>query len=209
MKKYFIILAAMLLTAGAAAQKIDERLLSLLPRNNARAEVAPENREPIDTAAVKQQLNVSFNEDGSVRSFSAIAMLKDGDACPDARLQKLGIRVRDKIGRMLILRVPAESLTALNGIDEIERVRADRMYRLMNDKAREKSRVEEVATWEKAAAYHLPQAYTGKGVLVGIIDCGIDFNHAAFRNADGSTRVKYAIRYINVTNTRIRMTSPR
>ena len=197
MKKYFIILAAMLLTAGAAAQKIDERLLSLLPRTGLRAEVAAERTPDIDTAAVKQQLNVSFNEDGSVRSFSAIAMLKDGDACPDARLQKLGIELREEIGRMLILRVPAESLTALDGIDEIERVRADRMYRLMNDKAREKSRVEEVATWEKAAAHHLPQAYTGKGVLVGIIDCGIDFNHAAFRNADGSTRVKYAIRYIN------------
>lgn len=68
----------MLLTAGAAAQKIDRSLLRLLPKTHARAEVAPESRETIDTAAVKQQINVSFNADGSVRRFSAIATLKEG-----------------------------------------------------------------------------------------------------------------------------------
>lgn len=208
MKKYFIILAAMLLTAGAAAQKIDGRLLRLLPHTHARAEVAPENREPIDTAAVKQQINVSFNPDGSVRSFSAIATLKEGAACPRERLQQLGIRVRDKIGRLLILSVPAESLTALDDIDAIESVSADQMNQLMNNVAREKSRVEEVATWEKAQQHNLPQAYTGKGVLVGIIDSGMDYNHAAFRNADGSTRIKLALVLSMETDNYDEYTSP-
>ena len=193
MRKYFILLAAMLLTAGSAAQKIDGRLLRLLPHTHARAEVAPENREPIDTAAVKQQINVSFNPDGSVRSFSAIAMLKEGAVCPTASLQKLDVEIRGKIGRMLILTVPAESLMALDDIDAIESVSADQMNQLMNNVAREKSKVEEVATWEKAQQHNLPQAYTGKGVLVGIIDSGMDYNHAAFRNADGSTRIKLAL----------------
>ena len=30
---------------------------------------------------------------------------------------------------------------------------------------------------------------TGKGVLVGFLDSGIDYTHPAFRNADGSTRI--------------------
>lgn len=32
---------------------------------------------------------------------------------------------------------------------------------------------------------------TGKGVLVGIVDSGIDFSHPAFRNPDGTTRILY------------------
>lgn len=31
----------------------------------------------------------------------------------------------------------------------------------------------------------------GRGVLVGFIDSGIDYTHRAFRNADGTTRIKY------------------
>lgn len=32
---------------------------------------------------------------------------------------------------------------------------------------------------------------TGKGVLVGFIDSGIDYTHNAFRNIDGTTRIEY------------------
>jgi subtilisin family serine protease len=34
-----------------------------------------------------------------------------------------------------------------------------------------------------------PSQFSGKGVLVGIIDSGIDYAHPDFRNADGSTRI--------------------
>ena len=33
-------------------------------------------------------------------------------------------------------------------------------------------------------------AYTGAGVLVGVIDSGIDWRHDDFRNANGTTRIK-------------------
>ena len=36
----------------------------------------------------------------------------------------------------------------------------------------------------------LPQAYTGKGVVVGVVDAGFDYMHAAFRRpADGALRI--------------------
>ena len=195
LRNYLAVVAALLLATGAAAQKIDASLLRLLPHTHVRAEVAPKTPQRIDTAAVKRQLNVSFNPDGSVRRFSVIATLSEGAACPRERLRELGIELREEIGQMLILSVPAESLTALDGIDEVESVVADRMNDLDNNNARAKNQVDEVATLERAAAHRLPQAYTGKGVLVGVIDVGIDYKHAAFRNADGSTRIKYVINY--------------
>ena len=37
----------------------------------------------------------------------------------------------------------------------------------------------------------LPQAYTGAGVVVGVVDAGFDYMHAAFRRpADGALRIK-------------------
>ena len=210
MKRILSIAATLLFVISIQAQKIDARLTALLPEASgvSKARSVVRSQQGTDTTAVKQNINVSFNSDCSVRSFSAIAMLKKGAWCPTAALLKLGIEIRKQIGRMLILTVPAESLLALNDIDEIESVSADQMNQLMNNVAREKSRVTEVATMEKAQLHSLPQAYTGKGVLVGIIDTGIDFNHAAFRNADGSTRIKLALLVSTVSDDFDEYTSP-
>ena len=188
----------MLFVTGIQAQKIDVRLTDLLPNTDGTSKAKSAMRgqqQEIDTAAVKNEINVSFNSDGTVNSFSAFAMVKEGYNCPTAELQELGVEIREKIGRMLILTIPAESLLKLGDIEAIESVNADKINRIMNENGRLKSRVSEVATEEMAVTKnHLPQAYTGKNVLVGIIDAGIDFNHAAFRNADGSTRIKMALR---------------
>jgi len=53
------------------------------------------------------------------------------------------------------------------------------------DSARYYSRVDAVHAGEG-----LDMPFTGKGVIVGVIDCGFDFNHANFWDADGKTRVK-------------------
>lgn len=45
--------------------------------------------------------------------------------------------------------------------------------------------------WTQAQAFREATGFDGKGVVVGIVDTGIDIRHADFRNADGSTRIKW------------------
>ena len=203
MKRFLFFVVALVFATGIQAQKIDARLTNLLSDANGvsktKRAVRGEQQE-IDTAAVKQDINVSFNSDGMVKSFSVIVMLKEDAECPTASLQKLGVNIREVIGRMLILTVPAESLTALGNLDEVESISADQRCQVMNNIGRDKTNVSEVNTLEKALSHNLPQAYTGKGVVVGVVDTGIDYNHAAFRNADGSSRVKMAFRFLTNTS---------
>ena len=197
MKRFLFFVVALVFATGIQAQKIDARLTNLLSDANGVSKTKRAVRgqqQEIDTTAVKNEINVSFNSDGTVNSFSAFAMVKEGYNCPTAELQELGVEIREKIGRMLILTIPAESLLKVGDIEAIEYVNADKINQIMNENGRLKSKVSEVATVAMAVTKnHLPQAYTGKNVLVGIIDTGIDFNHAAFRNADGSTRIKMAL----------------
>lgn len=55
----------------------------------------------------------------------------------------------------------------------------------LNDSMRVRCRVNQV----QQGVMPLPQGYKGRGVLVGFIDDGIDFNHPDFQDSSGHTRV--------------------
>ena len=179
-------LLALLLTVGINAQKIDQRLTQLVEKS---AQRRAQGAEPLDPKAVNKTIAVSFNADGTIASFSGIAILKDGAECPTARLEQMGVEVRFQIGKMVALNIPADKLQALEEVEEISYVKADEMLRPTNDLARKETKADQIVETAKATAAGLPQAYTGKGVVLGIIDQGIDFHHGAFRHADGSTRI--------------------
>lgn len=192
MKKIFISLSLLLLTSlSVSAQKIDQRLTKLVEQTALHR--AQGTALPFAPKDVNKSIAVDFRADGTIAALSAIATLKEGAECPTERLQQMGIEVRFQIGDMVALRIPADKLAALEGIEEFRYVKADEVMQKDNEKARIATGVELVNTAEKAAAQQLPKAYTGEGVVLGIIDGGIDFNHAAFRNPDGSTRIKKAV----------------
>jgi subtilisin family serine protease len=60
-------------------------------------------------------------------------------------------------------------------------------YTLLNDTAMVKNRIKPV----KQGALPLAQAYDGTGVIVGIIDSGIDFSHPDFKDSNGNTRIQF------------------
>lgn len=60
-------------------------------------------------------------------------------------------------------------------------------YRTMNDTMRMLCRVNEV----QAGQSPLPNGYNGSGVVMGIIDSGLDLNQPDFKDSTGHTRVKW------------------
>lgn len=71
MKRFFRLVVALVFVATSVhAQKIDNRLVNLLSGNHRTMAAQGSAADmPIDTAAVKQDINVSFNSDCSVKSF--------------------------------------------------------------------------------------------------------------------------------------------
>ena len=84
-KMLFMTLTLLLVVAGVDAQKIDQRLTHLVEEVNARR---AQGQRPIDAEAVNKSIAVRFNSDGTIRSLSAIGLLKEGAECPTAQLEK-------------------------------------------------------------------------------------------------------------------------
>ncbi len=91
------------------------------------------------------------------------------------------IQVREMINEYAILRVPQSLIDVIAQAEEIEYVeKPKRLYFAVNEGKRASC-----ITPLQTAAYHL----TGQGVLVALLDSGIDYAHPDFRNEDGSTRI--------------------
>lgn len=107
----------------------------------------------------------------------------------------MGIEVRYTVDNVAVLNVPVDKLAELEKVEEILFVKADALQQKNNDLSRYDTKAANLTDNISATAAGLPQAYTGKGVLVGIIDGGIDFNHAAFKDANGNTRIKKVVMF--------------
>ena len=185
------LLALMICVMTAQAQKIDQRLTLLAQQ------VVQHRAQGIESSrkTIKNRIAVGYDEHGDICSVSVQAYLKQGAACPTELLEQQGITVRFVIDNVAVLSVPIEKLSVLEHIDEILYAKADLLQQPYNDVSRTVTHVDQIADATKAAAAGLPQYYTGKGVVVGIVDAGIDFQHAAFRDAQGNYRYKQVVMF--------------
>ena len=114
----------------------------------------------------------------------AMIELKNGNG--RAELEAEGVTVLRMRGGIAIAVVPladVERISALKCVHRMELPR--RMYQKM-DIVRKEIGVDKIHQ-----GIDLPQAYTGKGVVTGIVDGGIDPNHINFLKPDGS--VSFAV----------------
>ena len=96
----------------------------------------------------------------------------------------LGGKIGTK-GAISTFRIPMHQLSAMTQIEGISYIQVDQKVQLNLDEALKDAKVDQVHQ-----GINLPQAYTGKDVVVGVIDAGFQLNHATFRDDEGNVRVK-------------------
>lgn len=112
-------------------------------------------------------------------------MIKAG-IVSQADLDMIGARVGTKAGNIWTVQVPIQNLDAFINTNGIEYIQFDEPVIADMDTARITTHVDSVH-----AGINLPMPYTGKDVVVGIIDAGFDYTHVALFDTLGTTyRVK-------------------
>lgn len=95
---------------------------------------------------------------------------------------------RYSVGDIATVRLPLSALANLARSPQVRRMESPmNQYVAMNDSMRSAVRANQVF----AGAPPLPQGYKGAGVVVGIIDTGVDLTHPDLLDSAGNTRVKY------------------
>ncbi len=132
--------------------------------------------------------------DGKVYISAFIRMDDNKDV---SALEALGVQVQCKFANGLITaNIPVDKIKEVAEISNVRRVNVAKLMRPLTNKAREATNVDDVLTNSTdAIRAGLSNKYDGSGVVLGVIDTGIDFQHKAFKDKNGNSRIKRAYVY--------------
>lgn len=169
MNKSNILLASLLLVGSSAfAQKLSPSTSLMLQDMNTQKNVKSATAKKVD-------------------AFITVAPSKQHAAADCiSRLEALGVEVRNVVtDRLLTVSLPLEAVEAVAALDEVENVQVGTSVRMLLDTARKETGVDDCHSTTSELG-----AYTGKGVVVGVVDGGFQYSHVDFTNPDGiGTRI--------------------
>lgn len=167
-----IILSALALTAasGLFAQKLSPGTTTFLMQK--------ENRET-SSRLLKTELPATPS---TVRVFID---LFDTDAISE--IEKLGGKVFTEFDGCVTAEVPVDSLVKISELEGVKYISNGSKVNLLMDRVRPNIGYNLI---EENYNNTFSQPYKGEGVIIGIIDTGLEFDHVNFRDADGNLRLK-------------------
>ncbi len=125
--------------------------------------------------------------EGGKKVMLVVKVSPDNAAQTFRQMKAAGAVVRTKLGQQATVSIPADSVPALERIKGVLRIDSGHKGRLKTDKARQATGVSLLngPTLPDGATL-----YSGKGVNICLIDVGIDFQHPAFKDSQGRSRIK-------------------
>ena len=139
-----------------------------------------------DTASMpvlKRQYALSTIENENyIRAF-----IKIDEGADLSLLKEQGVRINTVLSNIITAQIPVHKLETVAQMESVKRLEIGTSARKKMDKARALGFVDEV----HAGMGEIPKPFTGKDVVVGIIDGGFEFGHINFYTSDANAlRVK-------------------
>ena len=125
------------------------------------------------------------------------AFIRIGDESGISSLEEKGVIDICTFGNGLLTAfIPVERIDEVANLEVVTRIEAATPMQPMTDKAREATNVDDVLSLSiDAISAGLPKQYDGRGVVLGVIDSGIDYQHIAFKDSEGNSRIVGAYCY--------------
>lgn len=163
--------------SGSAATKMDIGSRARLRAKGNKIEFVKNLSGKVE---VKERHVSRAGEDETIRAFLTVAR-----GTSASKLEAAGVTVQSLRGDIALVEFPQSILSAVEALDFVENIRMEAPVNLKLNKVRAASGVDKVHT-----GTDLPKAFTGKGVIAGIVDGGFDPNHINFKDENGNFRIK-------------------
>ena len=143
--------------------------------------------------AAKQQAAIAAQKAGTRGEAEKLGrFFVNCKAGADARqvaeeLRAKGARIRGVVGNLVLMEASYSKLETLAAVKGVMKIDLGPRVSRQTDITRS---VTQAADAISGKGEKLPQAYTGKGVMVGVIDDGFDPTHPMLKDKDGNLRVK-------------------
>ena len=143
--------------------------------------------------AAKQQAAIAAQKAGTRGEAEKLGrFFVNCKAGTDARqvaeeLRAQGARIRGVVGDLILMEASYSKLETLAAVKGVMKIDFGPRVRRQTDITRSVTQAGDVISGK---GEKLPQAYTGKGVMVGVIDAGFDPTHPMLKDKDGKLRVK-------------------
>jgi subtilisin family serine protease len=170
--RYTLLIIALIIAGPVLAQSVQ-----LSPR--LQAEMA---RRPLDfTGEISPQKTLRTSD-------YLILGLETSADLDQRKVEELGGKINSRIGKRVTVRLPKTALASFLQIPGLKTLHYDPSPRPLNEEAIKHVRADKV----HEGVSPLPQGYSAKGVVVGIIDTGIDYRHEDFRDPADPSRSRIA-----------------
>lgn len=196
---------------GDLTRKADNRLRRVYQEFSQRTQTEAGLSEARRQERASLRAAVRLEERNGVTEVGVIATLQAGSeselAAAQAALESDGFKVRTRAAEIVVLSVPVTDLPRLAKVATIARLSASRYSQPRKVETLSPKKYHSLFRKNDQAniAVNAPNArstynVTGNGVVVGVIDSGIDWRHGDFKKADGNTRIKLLWDMSDATN---------